>query len=209
MQMLARVPFPSEEEFTANGHDLEVAFQRLDEQRATYSEVQKMQILTEGTTHLPNVKDIVSRYIIEVPKIAERTYDDLVERVRVTLPNFLTAPTTSIYATTLKPTLTAKQLAPVTRDELAQCFAQLTGQLAELSVRIPTNLKPSMITVPTGTATHQRGTRNGASCYCFLHGKDRKHNGNQCRGMGPTSGYTDAQRKATGPAYIDGKQGAN
>ena len=101
MQMLARVPCPSEEEFTAYEHDLEVAFQRLDEQRAAYSEVQKMQILTEGTAHLPNVKDIVNRYIIEVPKIAERTYDDLVERVRVTLPNFLTAPTTSIYATTL------------------------------------------------------------------------------------------------------------
>jgi len=86
---------------------------------------------------------------------------------------------------------------------------QLTGQLAELSICIPTNLTPSMITVPTGTTTTTGQPRTTTKCYCFLHGTDRKHNGTQCRGMGPTSGYTDAQRKAKGPGLIDGKHGAN
>ena len=213
LQMQAQIPCEGEEEFTTYEHDLSVAFERLDEQRAAYSEVQKMQIIMEGTAHLTNIRDIINRYITEVPKIAERNYEDMVERIRVTLPNFITtsmvkAHASSIHPPPIKPPLTAKQLSPVTRDELAQCFAQLTGQLAELTVRIPTNLKPSMITVPTGTTTNRR-TKSNVNYYCFLHGKDRKHNGMQCRGMGPTSGFTDAQRKATEPAFIDGKQGAN
>ena len=208
IQMEIRAPCSSEEEFTTYEHDLMVAFERLAEQRAAYSVVQKMQILTEGTAHLSHIKDIVERYVIDVPRIADRTYDELVERIRITLPNFIMPHMSTAHATTLKPALTAKQLSPVTRDELAQCFAQLTGQLAELSVRIPTNLKQTMITGGPGTAT-PRTTRTTTTTYCFLHGKDRKHNGMQCRGMGPTSGYTELQRKATAPAYIDGKQGAN
>ncbi len=45
--------------------------------------------------------------------------------------------------------------------------------------------------------------------YCFLHGLAKKHDGVNCRGMGTGSGYIDLQRRATAPAWIDGKQGAN
>jgi hypothetical protein len=76
IQMTVRRPCASEEEFMTYEHDLMVAFERLDEQRAAYSEVQKMQIVQEGTAHLPHIKDIVDRYVIELPKISERNYED-------------------------------------------------------------------------------------------------------------------------------------
>ena len=41
--------------------------------------------------------------------------------------------------------------------------------------------------------------------YCFMHGADKKHNGMECRGM--KSGYTMAQKCATGPGIVDGKTG--
>ena len=103
LQMQAQIPCESEEEFTAYEHDLSVAFERLDEQRAAYSEVQKMQIIIEGTAHLTNIRDIINRYITEVPKIAERNHEDMLERVRVALPNFITTSTVKAHAASIQP----------------------------------------------------------------------------------------------------------
>jgi hypothetical protein len=56
----------------------------------------------------------------------------------------------------------------------------------------------------TTTTPHQRRTAH----YCFVHGTNRSHTGPQCRVMALPSGFTEKQRKATAPGWIDGRQGA-
>ena len=61
----------------------------------------------------------------------------------------------------------------------------------------------------TTTTNKQSGAKTrGTTQYCFVHGTNRSHNGQQCRLMALPSGFTDNQRNATAAAWIDGRQGA-
>ena len=216
-------PCRSDGDFLYYVQEMKRNFIYLEEQRAGYSEVQKMQILQAGTTSLTNVKMAITRYVVAHPKLAERTYDTMVAYITEELPNFMEADQLSTAsAITTAVTKTETATTPITKDELAYCFAQLLGQLGAMTVRMPrrgqnTNGRGNMATnggrgggsTNTTTTNKQSGAKTrGTTQYCFVHGTNRSHNGQQCRLMALPSGFTDNQRNATAAAWIDGRQGA-
>jgi hypothetical protein len=122
-------PCKSDEDFLFYVKELKRNFRYLDDQRAGYAEVQQMQLLTAGTATLPNVKRAITRYVVAHPRLAERSFDDMVAYITEELPNFMddepSATASAIATTATLPIPGMKSTAPVTRDELEYCFAQL------------------------------------------------------------------------------------
>ena len=211
----------SEDDYYNYIQALTLTFELLAEQRAEESEFSKMEILKTGTAHLPNVVKAIERYVVQSPKLSDRAFEDMTNYVTNELPNFIgQEPTATANAVIhAAPNVPAPKIddAPVTRDELQQVLAALTDQLHSIHVRLPRqgSRKPAyslphhMSPAPNPPrATRATGAPTRAT-YCFLHGFAKRHDGVNCRGMGTGSGYTDLQRRATAPAWIDGKQGAN
>jgi hypothetical protein len=206
----------NEEEFYPYVQELQMKYELLEQQRATVSEVDKMNNLMQGTSHLGNIKATINRYVIENPKLMDRSFQEMVNYVNVQLPNFIGQDTMTAHATrsisgrALSPIPgPPKDPEPVTRDELAQCFAQLCGHMAALNIRIPRGKRTGHQQVQ-GTTTSNTSTRVPVPMmYCFIHGTNKTHVGINCRVMAAPSSFTDKQRKATRPGVIDGRQGAN
>jgi hypothetical protein len=119
-------PCKSDEDFLFYVKELKRNFRYLEDKRA---EVKQMQLLTAGTATLPNVKRAITRYVVAHPRLAERSFDDMVAYITEELPNFMDdVPSATASAIATTPTLPIpgmKSTAPVTRDELEYCFAQL------------------------------------------------------------------------------------
>ena len=227
LQEDVNVPCREEADFLFYVQELKRNFVYLAEQREGYSEVQQMQLLTHGTSTLPNVTKAITRYVVANPRLADRSFEDMSNYITAEIPNFtdtvtrrsasaveiaLNTATASAMATTTSAPV--KVATPITRDELEYCFAQLLGQMGAMTVRLPKRRQGNakmgnggtQLPNQTNTATppHQRRT----SQYCFVHGTNRSHAGTQCRVMALPSGFTEKQRKATAPGWIDGRQGA-
>ena len=165
----------------------------------------------------------ITRYVVAHPRLAERDFESMVGYITEELPNFMdrdisTASAVASIAPRATPN-TTEATAPVTKDELAYCFAQLLGQMSAMTVRMPRRQTTGRGTPNSGGrgggAQTQQGTgrptgqpQRNTTQYCFMHGTNRSHNGQQCRVMALPSGFTDNQRNATAPAWIDGRQGA-
>jgi hypothetical protein len=215
----------TEDDFYNYISSLTLTFELLAEERATESEFNKMEIMKRGTEHLPNITKAIERYVIKWPRLADRTYEEMAQYVVVELPNFIGQEPTAIaranaatvhIATTANTPMKEDQL-PVTRDELNQILAALTDQLHSIHLRLPRpgSKKPAyslphhMSPAPNPPKATKATGAPKRETYCFLHGWAKRHDGVNCRAMGPGSGYTDLQRRATTPAWIDGKQGTN
>ena len=206
----------SEEEFYPYVQELQMSYDLLDQQRATVSEVDKMNTLMHGTEHLGNSKATINRYVVENPKLMDRSFHDMVTYINVQLPNFIgqdsamsAHATRTISGQPLTPIPgPPKDPEPITRDELAQCFAQLCGHMAALTIRMPKGKRGGQ-QVPGTTSPQATAKVQSTMMYCFLHGTNKTHAGTNCRGMASPSSFTDKQRKATRPGFIDGRQGAN
>jgi len=65
--------------------------------------------------------------------------------------------------------------------------------------------KVSILEKKLSSSKGVKAATSGVVPYCFIHGTNKKHTGMECRGM--KTGFTLAQRCATGPGLIDGKVG--
>ena len=145
-----------------------------------------MELLTDNTSHLVNIRGIWDRYLAENPRLADRTYANAVRKINAELPNYITA-VSSTSASAVATTVVKEST-----SEIKELIALLTSVIAKANTG--RNPKPT----PTGVSKK----------YCFVHGSNHTHIGTECKVMlNPTSTYTAAQKTAKVPALIDSKQG--
>lgn len=88
LQEDVNVPCREEADFLFYVQELKRNFVYLAEQRAGYSEVQQMQLLTHGTSTLPNVTKAITRYVVANPRLADRSFEDMTTYITAEIPNF-------------------------------------------------------------------------------------------------------------------------
>jgi hypothetical protein len=192
LEAICEAHCPSEEGFTIYIRSVSKAMGELDKVRAGYSEVKKMEMLSENTAHLANIRGIWDRYVAENPRLADRTFDAAVVKITAELPNYITlsSSTSASAVSTAGPKESS--------SEIKELIAPLTSVL--LLAKTTPGRNPKTSTQTPGA------TKVGK--YCFFHGTNYSHTGQECKVMlDPTAGYTAPQKNATAPAIIDGEQG--
>jgi hypothetical protein len=168
-------------------------YKLLEEIRDPIGELSKMEWLTKGTRHLPLTREALEDYVKSVPDMEMRTFQCMSDHLTMVVPNFCAEEGNrrhTAYGATTDVSGGGEQ------GKLDMVLAVI-GTLSD---------KMSTIEKKLRTAKGGKPPSGGTVPYCFIHGNDKKHTGMECRGM--KTGFTMAQRCATGPGLIDGKVGA-
>ena len=170
--------------------ELSRVYALLEEIRDPVGELSKMDWLSKGTSHLRLTTSALADYVKDEPDMELRSYQGMVDHLTMVVPNFSIGDSNRQHtgygaSTELNEGGRSEQL-----DLVLAAVVTLTDKVDTMEKKLKGKEKVPPVRVST---------------YCFIHGTDKKHTGMECRGM--KSGYTMAQRCATGPGLIDGKVG--
>jgi hypothetical protein len=186
------------------------------------SQTQLIEILTEATLTVVGFPTIIARYKRRVPIVLNWRLDDLSEVIEAEMEEITTRDANYANSATIMDETVANAASQLS---ISETLKLINARLDTMEATFHTNpgggrgrgsggagrgrgdgRGPGR----GGTAGRGRGTGTpvpGPPNYCFKHGTQRSHTGNDCYVMKRDPSYTQQMKDATAPCTIDGYEG--